>query len=339
MLLSRPRPLAVTASIGGCVLAFAVASGPAAPAAFGQPGCQVASNVEAIIDDSPSMLDNDPNRYRKSLMEILIGKAVNARKTLGAVEFGQSAGQLFRPAPIGQNRAGMRGALDAGIRGDFSGTNYSAAFVAGKLHNPAANARLFLSDGEHDAGRYGAYNNSHLGGPPTYAVGFGGAIQGEGPRLLQRIAAETRGSYFRVDTAEALLPRASEISNRLNCLPPPRTIVDTIGRRGQAIAHSITLRRGTRFVDFDLSWSGMGTTIDLTSLRVIRRGKVVRRSSAASAAARKRKPRLRVTRTTGSNFVTVRVSGLVPGRLSFKVKANRLVAPTRVTTQVSAGRR
>lgn len=333
------RP-AVIASIGASVVALAPAAAPAAPAAVSsQAGCQVASNVEAIIDDSPSMLDNDPNRYRKSLVEILIGKAVNAHKTLGAVEFGQGAAALFGPAPIGPYRAGMRAVLDSRVQGDFGGTNYSAAFAGGRAHNPAASARLFLSDGEHDAGRYGPYDNSHLGGPPTYAVGFGGALQGAGPALLQRIARETRGAYFRVDSAEALLARASDISNRLNCLPPPRTFMDTFGRAGQAISRSIAVRRGTRFLDFDLSWADPSAAIDLTGLRVIRRGRVVRRSTVSAAVRRRGARRLRVIRTRGSNFVTVRVSGLVPGRLAFKLRANRLAAPARVTTRVTGTRR
>ncbi len=335
MSLSTPRLLALIASIGAGVLALAPAAALGGPPR--ETGCQVASNVEAIIDDSPSMIDNDPNRQRKSLMELLIHKEeVNGEKTLGAVEFGASAGPLFGPLPIRGNRADMIRALDAGVQGDFSGTNYSAAFVAARAHNPAANARLFLSDGEHLTSHYGPYDDSHFVWPPTYTVGFGGAIQGQGPALLQRIASETGGSYFRVDAAEALLPRASEISNHLNCLPPPRTIVNTIGRQGQAIAHALTVRRGTSFFDFDVSWADATAAIDLTSLRIIRRGKVVRRSGAAGTAARRKSPRLRVTRRRGSRFVTVRVSRLVPGRLAFKLKASRLSAPMKVTTQVTA---
>ena len=48
--------------------------------------------------------------------------------------------------------------------------------------------------------------------------------------------------------------------------------------------------------------------------------------------------KLKVSRRKGSTFTTVRVSGLVPGKLRFSVRATRLSAPgTKVslTTQVT----
>lgn len=50
--------------------------------------CVAATNIEAIIDDSGSMSATDPSANRAAAIKLLIAKSGNAKKTLGALEFG-----------------------------------------------------------------------------------------------------------------------------------------------------------------------------------------------------------------------------------------------------------
>ena len=72
----------------------------------------------------------------------------------------------------------MKSALDTMIQADNGGTDYNVAFDTARAANPGAAARIFLTDGGHNAG---TYNNTHLNPAPqaqtpTYVIGFSAGL-------------------------------------------------------------------------------------------------------------------------------------------------------------------
>lgn len=299
--------------------------------------CVPASNIEAIIDDSGSMLGTDAANNRVEGLKILLSKTSNANKTMGAVEFGSdtfdgngnavpAAATVFAPQPIGPNAATMKTALEAAIIGDHGATNYNAAFDRAKTDNPNANARIFLTDGGHNEGDY---LNGHQGGPPTYVVGLN-VFGADDVARLQQIANETGGRYFPDVTTANLNATMNEIDAALNCQAIGNTYTDRFTKQGQVKSHSTKLSSSTRSADLVLSWENPVDAFTIGSIRL--------RTKSGTIASIARK-RLKIKRTAGKTFVTVHIRGLKRGRLSFKLRAKTLssFAPTGVqlTTQVT----
>ncbi|MBA3260933.1 MAG: VWA domain-containing protein [Thermoleophilaceae bacterium] len=301
----------------------------ALPALAAAASCTPKTNLEAIIDDSGSMSWNDPNDLRIRATELLIDTQGNEKRTLGAVEFGSDAQPLFGPGLIGQNAAAFKAALAPALVEDGGGTDYNAAFTAAASHNPNATGRIFLTDGEHTATP--DYANGHAGGPPVYVIGLGaGTAGGPSDELLQRIASETGGLYRRADDATAMQASMFDLNSAIACQTPPKRFSDSFTKVGQAEAHTVTIPSRINTAQFALTWANTADGFTIGSFRVIRRGKVVARSAKVR--------KLKVSRRRGSTFTTVRVSGLVPGKLRFSVKATRLAAPgaaVSLTTQVT----
>jgi hypothetical protein len=307
--------------------ATAVATGVAAP--FASAACTPKNNLEAIIDDSGSMSFSDPNDLRIRATELLIDTQGNEKRALGAVEFGTDATPLFGPGPIGQNAAAFKAALNTALIEDGGGTDYNAAFALAKLHNPNATARIFLTDGEHNSGS--AYANGHAGGRPVYVIGLGVGLAGSpGDQLLQRIATESGGLYRRADDASELQAAMFDLNSAIACQTPPKRFSDGFKKVGRPQAHVVKVPPRINTAQFALTWDNSADRFTIGSFRIVRRGKVV----AHTARVRK----LKVNRRRGSTFMTVRVRGLVPGKLSFSVKATRLSVPgttVALTTQVT----
>jgi hypothetical protein len=306
-----------------------VASAGAAPASTAAAACAPKTNLEAIIDDSGSMPWSDPNDLRIRATELLIDTQGNEERTLGAIEFGSDATPLFGPGVIGPNAAAFKAALAPALIEDGGGTDYNAAFAVAASHNPNATARIFLTDGEHTATP--DYANGHAGGAPVYAIGLGvGLPNGPGDQLLGRIASETGGLYRRADDASQLQAAMFDLNSAITCQAPPKRFNDSFTRVGQSEAHTVTIPGRIHTAQFALTWANAADGFTIGSFRVIRRGKLVARSAKVR--------KLEVSRRRGSTFTTVRVSGLVPGKLRFSVKATRLSAPgaaVSLTTQVT----
>ena len=305
------------------VVLCAAAPGVAAAA------CTPKSNLEAIVDDSGSMSWNDPSNLRIRAMELLIDTQGNEKRTLGAVEFGTDATALFGPGLIGQNAAAYKAALNAALLADGGGTDYNAAFTAAATHNPAATARIFLTDGEHTA--VDPYANKHQGGPPTYVVGLGaGTPGGPSDTLLKQIASDTGGLYRRADDAGAMQAAMFDLNSAIACQAPPKRFSDAFKKVGKAQTHLVTIPSRINTAQFALTWSNSADKFTIGGFRVIRHGKVVARSAKVR--------KLKVSRRRGTTFTTVRVTGLVSGRLRFSVRASKLSAPgtpVSLTTQVT----
>jgi hypothetical protein len=291
--------------------------------------CTPKSNLEAIVDDSGSMLWNDPDDLRVRAMELLIDTQGNEKRTLGAVEFGTDATPLFGPGLIGQNAAAYKAALNAALIEDGGGTDYNAAFAAAGTHNPNATARIFLTDGEHTASD--PYANGHQGGPPTYVIGLGaGTPGGPSDTLLKQIATDTGGLYRRADDANAMQAAMFDLNSAIACQAPPKRFSDTFTKVGQSQKHLVTIPSRINTAQFALTWANSLDKFTISGLRVIRKGKVVARTAKVR--------KLKVSKRNGATFTTIRVSGLVAGKLRFSVRASKLASPgtpVSLTTQVT----
>jgi hypothetical protein len=283
--------------------------------------CTAVTNIEAIVDDSGSMSATDSNRLRVAALDLLISKPQNAKKTLGAVEFGSRADSLFTPELIGPNAASMKSILDTKVRADNGATNYNEAFSLAKTDNPNAQARIFLTDGGHNIG---TYENGHRGGPPTYVIGLTiGPASPSDPNgtRLQQIADETGGKYYPQQDASTLQATVNEINAIFDCQQAPLKFTDTFTRQGQARPHSTAILKGTRTVELTTTWSDPTNKFVLTGLRVVRGGKVVGRS------------------IVGATYVVLRITNPPRGTLKFNVKASRLVTGrVSVITQIARNR-
>jgi hypothetical protein len=302
-----------TVALGGATIS------EAAPKPGHAQACVPRTNVEAIVDDSLSMADTDPQRLRVQAMDLLVDNPFNAKLTLGAIEFFGEALTLFDPQLVGQNRAAMKSAFDTRITNSDSATDYNAAFAAAGAHNPNANARIFLTDGGHLL-QEGDYAEGHRGGPPTHVIALASETYlqpgSADEARLQRIAAETGGSFRRADEPVEIQQAATELTSRLNCLPQPASFTNTFTRTGQTKTRKLAVRSGVRSVTFTLSWADPNARFALVAPRVVRRGKTVAVAS---------KPRrLSLTRRSGDTYLTVKLSGLVRGKLRYGVRAKQL---------------
>ena len=292
-------------------------------------GCAKATNIEAIIDDSGSMAGTDSNRLRVQAMDLLIN-ALDGSTTLGAVEFGSSADSLFAPAPVGANAVAMKTALDTAVQADNGGTDYNLAFDTARAANPAAAARIFLTDGGHNAGDY---LNGHLNPAPpqtpTYVVGFSAGLSApEDQARLQQIASDTGGQYFPLPDSSSLQSVLNQIETQLTCQSAPKTFTDNL-KPGKSKQHSVTISRHSKSAQLALTWASPYDKFKIKDLTITQHGHVI-----AARGVR----HLKVKVTKGSTYIVVKVTRLVAGKLHFKVKAVQIGsgAPSVVlTTQVS----
>lgn len=326
---------------GLAALTLGAGGAGAAPSAQAAASCSPANNIEAIIDDSGSMAGTDPTKLRVSAMDLLIDTPGNEKLTLGAIEFGgfltPPADTLFKPTVIGTGNTPllMKAVLAARINADNGSTDYNSAFALAKTDNPHAAARIFLTDGAPDFSP--PYANGHRGGPPTYVVGFGVGALGPNTTLLKRIASETHGKFFPVNTASELQPAVNAIDLALTCHTAPKQLTDSFTKAGKSKSHAVVLTKTAQSAQLTLSWASALDTFTIGAFTIIRKGKKV------ASAAKVRK--LKVTKRSGKTFVIVKLNRLVRGTLHFRVKATKIGSVTSgtpkvtLTTQVSQSRR
>jgi hypothetical protein len=331
--------------VGGLIVAVLAPSAGHASSVATAAACTRATNVEAIVDDSGSMFATDQNRLRVQAMDLLIN-ALDGKTLVGAVEFGGQfvaddpppADTVFAPEPVGANAAAMKSALDTKIQADAGGTDYNAAFDTARAADPGAQARIFLTDGGHNAD---VYADKHLNPPPqaqtpTYVIGFStGLSQPEDQARLQKIATDTGGRYFPLPDSSALQSVMNQIETTLTCQSAPKTFNDSLAQ-GKSKTHKVKLAATSKSAQLALSWTSPLDRFTISGLKVVRQGKVVAKAS------RKKARKLKVTVRTGSTFAVVKVSRLVKGTLRFKVKATTIGSgqpKVTLTTQVSQSRR
>jgi hypothetical protein len=348
------------ASGGGAYAVFAPQPAPPAPPLPPDPGtkeevaagCRAATQVEIIIDDSGSMADSDPERLRAQAVQLLLAKPRNIGKELGAVEFGDLAGELFPPQPIRDPSSNpdqgsqLIDVVDKTVQADNGGTDYNAGFTAAGSAAPKADARIFLTDGEHNVGEYA---NGHRGGPPTYVVGLSIGRKGEAARRLQRIATETKGKYFPNVTAEKLQPVFNAIDSRLNCDIGLESFVDALSDQDTSEPNDVPLDPDTYSADIAVSWDEPGDLVTPGDVEVLDEdgdvvGRVTARMQRLALLQRGRKRltfgdfKLRGRR--GKTFYSVRINGVRGKTLRVRTATRTVRGRTvRVHTQVGQSRR
>ena len=253
--------------------------------------CTASNTLAAIIDDSGSMEESDPEAIRRRAVELLLSKPAAHDRTLGAVEFAGSARELFPPSLVSEERSGMLAALDAlrndGIgEEDEGGTDYNAAFRESALSLPGAGSRIFLTDGAHNASDY---EDLHAGGPPTYVIGLNIGPDGVGDEdadRLGRIAGETGGVYYplRLQPDDSPLTQVgrlqgvvNEIDAKLACSAGATTAPVTLtapNRRSATVGNLI--RPGQPAVEIVISWGTEAADVDLGGVSIrTRTGRVI----------------------------------------------------------------
>ncbi|HJZ38387.1 MAG TPA: cutinase family protein [Solirubrobacterales bacterium] len=318
--------------------------------------CTPVTNVAAILDDSGSMSENDPLDIRAAAMQLLITEPTSIDRTLGAVEFGDEAGSLFPPGSTRTDQAGMLAALsdlrDDGWDGTGSDTNYNAALAASGAEQPGAEARIFLTDGEHNVG---PFENGERGGPRTYVIGLNIGPSGEGNAaadLLGQIASETGGVYYPLrekpeDTpeiqAQRLQPVFNQINSQLNCqIAPSQSIreLTQVGAPAKPVGGNFLGNVGEQIV---VSWTTPGASIGISSISVTNPGGRTIANLKGGPDPKGKKGRhlsriapLQTSTVSGATFHTVTVARPKHGStIRVRVVAEALPAPTVVTVQLS----
>jgi hypothetical protein len=298
------------------------------------------------------MEDSDPDRLRAKAVELLLAKPGNAGRTFSAVQFGSYAGHVFNPTRLGYGVEGqlqiklLSAELERELAADNEGTNYNAGFKSINKDKAGADARIFLTDGEHNEGDYA---NRHRGGPPTYvlALGLGGRRTDAGQRLA-RIARETKGTFFPSVTRDTIQAVMNAIAARVNCGLGFDQFVDTLTDQDPEADTNVTdLENGTASADVDVTWGDPLDEVEPTGLVVVNGGKPV---VALPAAALRRAAAgqdvavggVHVTGRRGVTFVSLHVTGLKGAdRLRVRVGAvsTHGRGSVRVRTQVAQSRR
>lgn len=307
--------------------------------------CTAADSVAAILDNSGSMDDNDPENIRAQAMRLLLTKPDNQGRMFGATKFGDGADTLFAPSVIGPNQASMLAAL-SGLDNQSGSTDYNAAFAKSAADQPGASARIFLTDGAHNAG---VYDNGHRGGPPTYVIGLniGAAGTTEDADRLQQIATDTGGKYFPLKLADddtpavqvaRLQPTINDIGSRLTCDRVQAERTATVSQPRQRSAPVTTMFAGSPGMEVVLSWPNPDAKFTIGSLTVRDRGgRVVGDLTGTKLIARSRRQRTKIglAAIDGQTFSTVSFRRPAYGsRMALTVVAPALPSPTQVTIQI-----
>lgn len=368
--------LAVSALLASFLLVAAAAASAPADERATSSACKPKKNLEAIIDDSGSMGFTDDKRLRVRALELLVDTPGNEKKALGGLEFGTDAVPLFGPGPIGPNRAAIKATLNTAIQADQGLTDYNDAFALAAGHNPGADGRIFLTDGGHNQD---VYAEVHRNGPPVYVIGLGFVGGSEDEQRLQRIAAETGGLYLATQDSSELQAAMNEVNAAVNCQAKPVKYEDVFNSAGEQKRHAFGVGRQIKSVQFAISWGSEEDSFDIGGFKVVRGGQVVargvspkrfreirrkrqqqrqRRKAKGSTAqvshrggnrrhrrAHRKRQRVRLmvaVKRRGPTFVTVRVRGVVPGKMRFQTKARQVSEAgtgVQLTTQASRSKR
>jgi hypothetical protein len=315
---SRFRALAGTMSVAGLLAALVAGGSASASPQAHSSACKVSNDTEAIIDDSGSMSGSDPTKLRTKFLDVYASIGANNGKTLGGVEFGSTADQLFAPAKI----PGVIPAMDASfalVDADNGGTDYDAGFSLSNSSNPGATSRIFLTDGQ-------AFPPTQHLNPKvkTYVIGLG-LSSPDAQQLLSDIASQTGGPPpFLLDDPSQLQPVAGAIT-ALQACKRVLTFTRTFTNQGQTFG--LSFKAKGKSADILETWPNVGSILDIVKVFQPRGGK-----ASASAVAH---TAVKVQKKKGSTFTTVRLKGLKKGqKVKFKVKATALAGTTVGTTQV-----
>ena len=141
---------------------------------------------------------------RSAAIELLMDTQGNERRTLGRDRVRHGRHAALRPGLDRPERGGVQGRHEPprSRRRRLAPTT-TTPFAAAAAHNPDADARIFLTDGEHTAST--PYANGHAGGPPVVRASDSAPARRAGP--VDAAAAPDRHA-----TPAALYRRADDAS-------------------------------------------------------------------------------------------------------------------------------
>lgn len=365
----RPLIRAGAVIAASALLPLSLVIAPHAAQAAG--ACTPATNIEAIVDDSGSMDFSDPDVNRGHAVELLFAQSTLQGKTLGAIEFGSGSNSDLAPgdtnpadgytapsdpsyepaadtlfAPTAISAASLQNVVvpvvdktspTTKLKADSGSTDYNAAFAQAAADNPTANARIFITDGGHNA--Y-TYQNGHRGGPHTYVIGLGIGGSGQGDSdadRLQTIANETGGVYYPNVDSGNIQATVAKIAAALSCGAISQTFTNTFTAAGQVQADAVRVKAATSALDVTLTWT---SPLDKFTIAGASFGGTAKHHGSARIAtfARTRAgKKVHFTLTTGPTYVTAHLTKLQAGKLRLQLKAVQLgsgSAGVALTTQV-----
>jgi hypothetical protein len=308
-------------------------------------GCAHDTNLEVIIDDSGSMNTNDKQKLAQQALDLLLTKPGNLGRITGAVEFGTRARQIFPPVPAPGTSSGalhdsLEGLMSEHILHDAGQTNFNDAFIAAGQENPAATARIFISDGFASKGEgIPEFDPDLVTGVRTFAIGLGKSHASTSEQNLAGIARTTGGQYFPRVTDAQLAPVIDTIDAVGLCgLQPLPTTTTGAGSSGATTPtlssgvkgalpkttrisrHRPAARFRTRLVgnpsviDLTLTWGRKAARLvplPLTMVRGHRHAQVpVAKIRRALKGRTVRFRSLRIRGSRGATYATLRVAGL-----------------------------
>jgi hypothetical protein len=342
----RSRWLATALAGGAAVLVVASPLNASARTKAAANPCVVANNVVFILDDSGSMFINDPGGFqtgetpplRAQALQLEIKRDSNNAKNFAAIEFGDTADVLFPPENVKTNRNAMLGSLPK-LVADNGGTDFNLAFDTANTTFPNAQARVFLTDGEH---LIGDYLNKHLEGgkPPTYVVGFGSSgASPEATARLKQIADDTGGQYFPQTSSAKLVSVMNQIDNILNCTSATVVTINNVFTKvNQKKAVGYTIPGAKKASDLVTTFNS-GSQFSISNIVETVRGKVIARYNPTVTSAKKKTKvkKLKITKQTGATFINLHIRGLKPhAKLKFTLKALKLGISTDPTNPAGA---
>ncbi|HEY1511879.1 MAG TPA: vWA domain-containing protein [Solirubrobacteraceae bacterium] len=227
--------------VGALIVVFDTGVASAAGTA---PDCVVPGKlgVALVLDDSGSMVDNDPANLRGAAAGIGIDTLPDGSLVSGS-KFTDTATRLFDPTELSAaNRPALKQAIAAGLQSSGD-TDYDAAFTEGQqqlVAMPGADKRavVFLSDGEPNF-PYTADQPIDAAGIPIFAVGFGQVGAGE----LAGIARRSGGQAFSLRSAADAPSVFGRIVSTLNC-DIQQSDVDVSLKPGQTRVFPFTVEPG-----------------------------------------------------------------------------------------------
>jgi hypothetical protein len=187
---------------GGAALVLLPAA-PNLPATPTPAERQLATNIQAIVEDSRSMSRDDPGGLlRRQALELTLTNPANQGRVFGAVEFDSAAHQLLPPLPAGdptlngERLAVVRALLRERVLNTGARTGALAGFGAGAALNPGAQARILIT---------GAAVGDLSAAPPgrTYVIGVN-VTSRSGRDQLTAFARASGGEFYAVDDAAEL---------------------------------------------------------------------------------------------------------------------------------------
>ncbi|CAA9482857.1 MAG: hypothetical protein AVDCRST_MAG85-780, partial [uncultured Solirubrobacteraceae bacterium] len=314
-------------------------------------GCKAVTNVQIILDDSLSMRRTDPQNLRRQAIELLITKPRNEGKVIGVYEFGSSGAQVLPAQAIiprgvaGSNIAAMIDKLEGSILGDNGGTNYNIGFKGAADDNPAAQARIFITDGGH---RGSPYLDLHRGGVPTFTVGLGAASnRGVFKSRLDRIAAETKGRSFTGVSVDDVIRVVNSIDSGLNCDVDIDTDEDTLTLEDPVDEQVVPLVVNARTCDVEVNWGDQDENVEPEEIAFISEGRIVGRASGKRLRSVVRRPGrtfsiggVRVKGQKRGGRFGLRLSGMPASKLRIRYKVTKVDGKAaKVTSQITQSRR